>query len=273
METGATVSFFEPEEALRPYIRYYYVLSCSQPLSTLTFPTGCPQIIFHRKKPLFIPELNRFQARFTISGQVNYPAHVESDGDTEMVVAVFYPHTCGMFIGTPPSAFYNSEIAGHDIGDRRLDDLAGRIFESSDPASAVRLLERWFAQQICDSLNIRRIGASLHRLLERPSTPVEALAETACLGPRQFGRVFRKCVGMNPKEYAGIARFQMVLRLMQLGAADLIGITFRAGYSDQSHFIRDFRRLAGSAPGQFLRRHIPYSDLYSNPPGQGIIFP
>lgn len=57
--------------------------------------------------PLSIPELSTMQHSFTVSGQVNIPAHIALDGNTEMIVAVFYPHTIGMFIDTPPSAFHN----------------------------------------------------------------------------------------------------------------------------------------------------------------------
>ena len=103
------MKIYQPREELRPYVRYYWVLKGDEPFSVLTFPIGCPQIVFHKKSPLYIPELNISQSRFTISGQVNFPAHIQSDGSLEMIVAVFYPHTAGMFIDTPPSAFYNME--------------------------------------------------------------------------------------------------------------------------------------------------------------------
>ena len=120
-----------PREELRPYVRYYWMLESDEPFSVLTFPIGCPQIIFHRKSPLYIPELKSFQNTFTISGQVIFPAHILSDGNLDMIVAVFYPHTVGMFIGTPPSAFYNQEISGYDIENRQLNDVAARIFDST----------------------------------------------------------------------------------------------------------------------------------------------
>ena len=80
----------QPREELRPYVRYYWVLESDEPFSILTFPIGCPQIIFHKKTPLYIPELDKSQSQFTISGQVNFPAHIQSDGSLEMIVAVFY---------------------------------------------------------------------------------------------------------------------------------------------------------------------------------------
>ena len=178
---------YQPREELRPYVRYYWVLESDEPFSVLTFPIGCPQMIFHRRTPLFIPELSSRQDKFTISGQVNFPAHIASDGDTEMIVAVFYPHTIGMFIDTPPSAFYNKEISGYDIGNKQLNLLADRIFDSMDSERAISLIEEWLTARIRPSLNTDRIGASLSALLPSPSTSVENLAVIACLSKKQFG--------------------------------------------------------------------------------------
>lgn len=178
---------YQPREELRPYVRYYWVLESDEPFSVLTFPIGCPQMIFHRRTPLFIPELSSRQDKFTISGQVNFPAHIASDGDTEMIVAVFYPHTIGMFIDTPPSAFYNKEISGYDIGNKQLNLLADRIFDSMDSERAISLIEEWLTARIRPSLNTDRIGASLSALLRSPSTSVENLAVIACLSKKQFG--------------------------------------------------------------------------------------
>lgn len=261
--TGLT--FFRPCGALRPYVRYFYVLTAPAGVSALTFPTGCPQIIFHRQAPLYIPELDCRQSPLTVSGQVNFPAHVESVGPTEMIVAVFRPHTIRTFIGTPPSAFYNREISGYDIASSDLDSLATRIFDSTDTSRAISLLERWLLGRIRPSANTGRLGAALGVLLASPQATVDSLASTACLSRKQFERVFHEHVGMNPKEYARIARFQRALRMMQSGSRDYPGISYACGYADQSHFIRDFRQFSGLTPRQLATRDTPYSDLYTDP--------
>ncbi len=256
---------YKPKEELRRYVRYYWVLESDEPFSVLTFPIGCSQMIFHRRTPLFIPESSSRQDRFTISGQVNFPAHIASEGDTEMIVAVFYPHTIKMFIDTPPSAFYNREISGYDIGNKQLNLLADRIFDCADSETAISVIEQWLIDRITSSLNIERIGASLTALLLSPSVSVENLAGIACLGRKQYGRLFREYVGINPKEYGRIARFQQALRMMQLGSRDYADIAYANGYSDQSHFIRDFRQFSGMTPKQLAEYQTPYSDLYTVP--------
>lgn len=259
------MKIIQPREELRPYVRYYWILKSDESFSVLTFPIGCPQMIFHRGTPLSIPELSTMQHSFTVSGQVNFPAHVASDGNTEMIVAVFYPHTIGLFIDTAPSGFYNQEISGYDLENRHLNLLANRIFECNDSELAIQLMEQWLTARIKPSLNIKRIGATLSAILFNPSIQVGRLAEITCLGKKQFERVFCECVGMNPKEYGRIVRFQRALRMMQLGSCDYADIAYANGYADQSHFIREFRQFSGLTPRRLVEYQAPYSDLYTKP--------
>lgn len=181
-----------------------------------------------------------------------------------MVVVVFYPHTIGLFIDTSPSAFYNQEISGYDLENKQLNLLADRIFECEDSETSIQLIEQWLSTRIKSSLNTGRISAALSEMVRFPSTSIDNLAGISCLGKKQFERLFRKYVGMNPKEYGRIVRFQRALRMMQLGSRDYAGIAYANGYADQSHFIREFRVFSSLTPKQLIEYQTPYSDLYTN---------
>ncbi|MDE5998701.1 MAG: helix-turn-helix transcriptional regulator [Bacteroidaceae bacterium] len=259
------MKIFQPRVELRQYVRYYWLLKSREPFCTQTFPIGCCQIIFHRKSPLYIPELDSRQYRLTISGQVNFPARIASDGDTDMVVVVFYPHVIGLFLDTPPSEFYNMEISGSDIGDVPLNELAMKVLDCGNDACCVKMIEAWLMSKVRTSLNVDRVGATVNLLMHNPSMPVVHLADAACLGKKQFERVFRESVGMNPKEYARIVRFQKSLWMLQKGCRHYAAIAYDCGYADQSHFIREFKSLSGYSPRALLKHCAPYSDLFSTP--------
>lgn len=259
------IRVYRPSPPLRQYVRYFWVIDSCEKFQTLTFPIGCPQLIFHKRSPLCIPELNCNQHQFTISGQVNFPAHIASTGDTKMIVAVFYPHTAGMFLATPPSAFHNLEICGFDLGNKQLNELASRIIDCENDSESIAILDRWLTQKINPTLNIRRIAPAISTLLHRPETSVSALSSTACLGNKQFERIFRDYVGMNPKEYARVVRFQKTMWHMQQGETDFSTIAYSCGYADQSHFIREFKSLSSHTPKSFLQTCQPYSDLFTTP--------
>lgn len=259
------MKIYKPRKELHDYVRYYWVLESDTQSSVLTFPIGCPQIIFHRKTPLFIPELDQRQNLFTISGQVNFPTHLQTDGNLEMIAAVFHPHTISLFIDTPPSSFYNREISGYDIENRRLNEVAARILEYESHSDCISILEDWLISGIRSSINIDRTALSIKQILRDPSISINVLADTACLCKKQYERIFREHVGMNPKEYARIVRFQKAMRMFQTGNRDYADIAAACGYSDQSHLIRDFRTMTGHTPKSLLRICRPYSDLFTNP--------
>lgn len=261
------MNVFKPCEALRPYIRYYWTFETSEDMSVLTFPIGCPQLIFHRRSRFYIPELKTEQARFSISGQVNFPARLQSSGDVETVVVVFYPHTIGTMFNIPVSSFYNQEIDGYSLGDKSLNILADDVLNADDAAEAIKLIEQWLLLRLAESgvYNFKRVGVSLKHLFHDNAISVESMAQLACLSRKQFERVFFNAVGMKPKEYSKVARFQKSLWLMQNGNRDFADIAYSCGYADQSHFIRECRRYSGTTPAELLKMQPVYSDLFASP--------
>ncbi|MBU8894748.1 AraC family transcriptional regulator [Corallococcus sp. M34] len=86
---------------------------------------------------------------------------------------------------------------------------------------------------------------------------VDALARTVGVSERQLRRAFDEVVGMGPKAYARIVRFQRAVRASRLQSSPDWGtIATAVGYYDQAHLIADFRALTGTTPGSFSRgRH------------------
>lgn len=265
--------FYKPCELLRPYIRYYWVFRSNQLLNTLTFPIGCPQIIFHKQTPLYIPELKTAQSEFTISGQVNYPSHLYADGNVEMIVVVFHPYALNAFLNLPISLLHNQEVSGYDLENEKLKQLATQIFDCENINLCITVIEQWLLSQIVDTMtsktvcNLKRIAATVQQLFAMPAVSVTELASTACLSKKQFERVFNELVGANPKEYARVVRFQKSLKQLQhfTENANLAQIAYQCGYADQSHFIREFKFFSGYAPLSLLNVCQPYSDLFNNP--------
>lgn len=265
--------FYKPCRPLQPYVRYYWAFENDQPLNALTFPIGCPLLIFHKRTPLYIPELATWQSQLTVSGQVNYPAHLHSDGNTEMIVAVFKPYGMKPFFHLPISQLHNQEVSGYDLENKKLEKLAAQIFDCKDTNGCVGLIEAWLLWQLSDippsksGYHMDRIAAAVQQLLAAPETSVAALASTACLSKKQFERLFNELVGANPKEYARIARFQKSLKLLQNHPIDgsLAQLAYQCGYADQSHFIREFKLFSGYTPSALTDVCTPYSDLFNNP--------
>lgn len=266
--------FYKPCRSLQPYIRYYWVFESHRLLRTFTFPIGCPQIIFHKQTPLYIPELDATQDKLTISGQVNFSSHLCTKGNTEMIVTIFHPHAMSLFLHTPMSFFYNREISGYDLENQSLNELAARVSECKDNTVCVNQIEEWLLSRLAAKLpdaayKIKRMDAAIRQIHTAPRTSVAELSSIACLSKKQFERQFNSLVGINPKEYSCIVRFRKALAQMQHQTGQEINpaqIAYTSGYADQSHFIREFKRFCGYTPMALMKMsHLFYQDSKTPP--------
>jgi AraC-like DNA-binding protein len=88
--------------------------------------------------------------------------------------------------------------------------------------------------------------------------PVSQAAAVYGKSQRQFERQFLQTVGVGPKLYARIERFQRAARLVSASTQSLAEIAAALGYSDQSHMSHEFRRFAGLPPAAHARRGVDF---------------
>lgn len=115
------------------------------------------------------------------------------------------------------------------------------------------------------ALRLQCLEAALRRRLRRVDAEpgidwaVAQLAAGAAVGavqrasgwsPASFVERYRQSVGLTPKRHARVLRLQAALQAMP-GAASLVQLALDAGYADQAHFSREFRRLAGMTPRSY----------------------
>jgi AraC family transcriptional regulator len=99
---------------------------------------------------------------------------------------------------------------------------------------------------------LARVKEKLHgEFCERIT--LETLAAEAGVHPVHLSRVFRKFHGTGIGEYVRRLRIRMACRRMLEEEAELAEVALEAGFADQSHFTREFRRVTGSSPSAFRR--------------------
>lgn len=130
--------------------------------------------------------------------------------------------------------------------------LMERLVAGQRWAEAADLLE----QALLDEVGRWHLGAASGELvrpfLEAAPLPTGRLAETRGLTRRQVERRVRASTGTSPKQLAALARFQRARDAIWADPQlDLARLAFEAGYSDQAHLTRSFRRYSGLTPRQF----------------------
>ena len=87
------------------------------------------------------------------------------------------------------------------------------------------------------------------------------MTDTIGLSPKRFIERFKIEVGMTPKRYCRIRRFQRALALAN-GSRDVdwTRVALDCGYFDQAHFNHDFRSFAGLTPTGYQARRTPFQN-------------
>nr|WP_274602032.1 helix-turn-helix domain-containing protein [Pseudoalteromonas sp. S16_S37] len=85
-------------------------------------------------------------------------------------------------------------------------------------------------------------------------TQVEQLSQSANMPMRTIQRYFKEQLGLSPKWLIRKYRMHQALALLDLSDKSLAEVTIWLGYSDQAHFIKDFKHFTGATPARFSHK-------------------
>ena len=244
---------------LRPFIHHYWVMRADAfPHEMSVMPRGCAKWIFHRLEPFTVNGVEERGHIATVCGQYHTAARISASHPISLIFVVFQPYAMKMVMGGMPcSLFYANNVDMDSLGMAEFKDLKRRVTEATDDDGAIALIEDFVVRQLSrspDSAHLPRLQHVSRAIEEHPMLSPAELADMACLSERQFRRVFEDHVGMSPKRMLKVTRFLRAARSIQnLRGHDFTDIVYGMGYTDHSHFNKDFREFAGMSPTEYLQ--------------------
>jgi AraC-like DNA-binding protein len=173
-----------------------------------------------------------------------------------VLLATFTSVGAHAFLRSPLDEVAGSTVSLADLIGRpdELCRLNGRLNTAENHRRRIALVEQFLLASMCGSTPDPLISAAV-AWLERGATAkrIDNLTRYIGLSQSALERRFRRIIGVSPKKFASLARLRRAAQLQATGA-DLTTVAHEAGYFDQSHFIKEFRRATGSAPSAFFRR-------------------
>jgi AraC-like DNA-binding protein len=153
-------------------------------------------------------------------------------------------------LGVPASAIVGHTVALEDL----WGDAAARLFDRlagvRDMVDATAALQSAISERlgVANALSARsRFALGAAEMLT--SANVDTVATHLGMSARHLRRVFREALGMSPKAYARLTRFQRALHIAREdGHAGWASVAAAAGYYDQAHLIAEFHAIAGVTP-------------------------
>jgi AraC-like DNA-binding protein len=225
-------------------------------------PLGTLELIFNLKNEpmtLYYPE-DGYRARsFTgpfIGGPRSCFFLVDTVQPVTLLVAWFKAGSGRLFFDLPAATIYNQHVALEQLwGRANTEAFADALASNSSVTARFQLLERLLLQRwLAAKANHQAIDYALAWFDNTPILPrIAEVEQKIALSPTRFIRLFHDEVGLSPKRYCRLQRFQWAAKQMALAnGATLADIALQAGYYDQSHFNNDFQAFAGITPKLFL---------------------
>lgn len=174
----------------------------------------------------------------------------------------FTPLGARLFLGLPMDALANRCAPLGDLLAAGSQDLRDRLAGAADWGARFALMDALLlgravaAERLLGSRSWQLAAWLERRLVESEgAVAIGGLAEAAGVSHRHLVAVSRAELGVAPKTYARVLRFNRAQALIAAAAVpDWARLAVEAGYYDQAHLIRDFRAMAGVTPGRHGRR-------------------
>jgi AraC-like DNA-binding protein len=170
----------------------------------------------------------------------------------ELVGIVFEPGGAGPWMRHPAHDFFEQSVELDSIWPMR--ELRDRLREQITPERKLATLNTILCERLRGRLIERRliVKAALHALR---TSDVSQTSRTLGISDRRLRQIFHEDVGLSPKQWSRIQRFQQAVEMLYRGSEmrwDQLAL--ECGFYDQSHFANDFRAFSGLDPTTYIAR-------------------
>jgi AraC-like DNA-binding protein len=206
---------------------------------------------------------------------------VEAQQGSSLVIIRFWPGGAGPFVRMPADELSDHVVALSDVFGGEASLLREMLLEADTVGARMAAVERWLLRKGGSHLEQPALARFLSRRLSADGNPTIAeLAESVGYTERHVRSLVKQSIGVAPKRYARIRRFQRVLSHLKRDAApteadlmllsgplpepDWADVAQAHHYFDQSHLARDFREFTGMTPGAYvaayrgLENYLPF---------------
>jgi AraC-like DNA-binding protein len=178
----------------------------------------------------------------------------------------FRPGGAFPFFKLPVDELHNLHVSLVDLWGAEASLLRERVLEAPTPEQKFLVLESCLLDKAFKPLERHRaVEGALALFRNIHTAPLMAkVSDQIGISSRRLIQLFSGHVGLTPKLFCRVRRFQRVLQLVHEGTGfDWVELAADCGYFDQAHFIHDFTAFSGMTPGTYLSlrtehlNHVP----------------
>ena len=260
-EIDRIFSFYKPHPPLSKFVDSFWLYkgAAIEQKSEHILPTGTLELAInlrHNELQFYDADGSKNCSRF--SGAIVSGAHGRglTPAKEDSIIGVhFKPGGAFPFLGLPAGDLADTHVDLETLWGSSAIKLRERLCEAKTSAERFKLLQDALLKRLSHSVdNHYAVSAALEMFGRNQARPtVREAAKDLGLSQRRFIQVFKEEVGMTPKLFSRIQRFQQTRSFIRLNQfPNWAALAFDLGYFDQSHLIREFLEFSGFTPTDYL---------------------
>ncbi|MBK8466919.1 MAG: AraC family transcriptional regulator [Chloracidobacterium sp.] len=230
-------------------------------------PDGSVELIFDfcdRFVTYFADGFTQFQPRSIVAGQLTTRLSIGPSGDTDIFGVRLRPEAGSALLGISMAEIRDQIIDLRSILGSREDELFEKLAAAADFNARIVIFEDFFSAfgETAVSMEMRSCVSA-----QRSASGSMSVGDCAAYlnwSERRLERAFNEQIGLSPKLFARIIRFQTFLDAIGSNDSTLLDGALKAGYYDQAHMIKDFRNFSGVTPTEYFGRDLVFSGHFLN---------
>lgn len=252
-----------PTPPLNSFISHFYYFSGYSPHNSIDrfLPDGEVQLIIDlTATPKYIYDNDSLEiiqscTRVWFSGFRTLPITIPSGKASELIVVEFQKGKSYPFLKVPLHELTNLVVDAELVVKAEILTIREQLLEAPTIEEKFSLLEQQLLNFYQNNLSISPVvDFALNSLVQAPQvTNLKALSAKIGYSQKHFIQLFKKHVGVTPKAFLRVWRFQQAIQQIGLQQElDWTTVAYDGGFYDQSHFIANFKQFSGFTPQQYL---------------------
>ncbi len=251
-------SSYRPQSPLASLVEYFWVLrDAPAHARERIVPSGTLELVINLDEDAFriydpaSARCRRYRGAL-VSGCYGRSFEIDTRQHASILGIHFRPGGAASVLGVSPGELADAHCSLDELWGRAATELHERLATADGAGERFAMLERALLERLAETGRSQRLVSAALPQLEQPHTEVGDVARGLGVSKRHFIEVFTASVGMAPKRYARVRRFQRALALLS-SAQPLAwsALAHAAGYFDQAHLCRDWRDFTGLSPTEF----------------------
>ncbi|MBV8069937.1 MAG: AraC family transcriptional regulator [Acidobacteriaceae bacterium] len=253
--TSWTNCVITPEARLTPFVRCFAqrdILAQSSQLVQTAIASLENVLAFHLSgRPILdggsttgvVPAMHLFGT------QTRPPGCFRFSGSFSTFAIFLKPFASWTLFRIPPAEFADQQFSARDVFGPWMTELWFRLAECESLGERIRVATEALLPFAEHASPLTRTMAAAHRLVQTDfEKRVPQLARESCMSVRTFERKFVAEMGLPPKLFARLRRFQLALDRKRVSGTTWLDVAHDLGYFDQMHMVKEFRAFGGDAP-------------------------